>query len=63
MYYVTWDFSRFQKINVNNKEINYDVTYDGHQNTQNVHKIYFQPIVVTSICDIKLMLLCVKLIV
>ena len=42
---VTWHNEvHTSKVNVNNNannnEINFDVTYDGHQNAQNVHKIY-----------------------
>ena len=34
--------------------INFDITCHGHQCPQNVHKIYFQTILITFICDIKI---------
>ena len=35
-------------------DINFDITYDGNQNPQSVHRKYFWTILVTFIFDVKL---------
>ena len=35
-------------------DVNFHITYDGDQNTQNVHRKYFWPILMTFICDVKI---------
>ena len=35
-------------------DINFDVTYDGHQKPSNVYTKYFLPVLMTFICDVKI---------
>ena len=55
-----WLWRRFTKNNLTQwgshiyNDINFDVTYDGHQNPSNVHRKFFWPILMIFTCDVKI---------